>query len=79
MQGTDECFSRDQKWLCETSSACVGDWYNKLDWNCKSNNFGVGLAPGSKNNAAWPLHKPRLVSELQPSANLIKLCRHATV
>ncbi|DBB17520.1 TPA: Cytochrome c oxidase subunit 1, variant 3 [Trebouxia sp. C0006] len=56
-----------------------GDWYNKLDWSCKSNNFGVGLAPGSKNNAAWPLHKPRLVSELQPSANLIKLCRHATV
>ncbi|KAA6416889.1 MAG: pullulanase chloroplastic-like, partial [Trebouxia sp. A1-2] len=52
-----------------------GDWYNKLDWSCESNNFGVGLAPGSKNSAAWPLHKPRLVSELQPSTNLIKLCR----
>jgi len=55
----------------------VGDWYNKLDWSCESNNFGVGLAPGSKNSAAWPLHKPRLVSQLQPSTNLIKLCRHA--
>lgn len=52
-----------------------GDWYNKLDWGCESNNFGVGLPPGSKNSAAWPLHKPRLVSELKPSANLIELCR----
>lgn len=57
----------------------AGDWYNRLDWSCSSNNFGVGLAPGSKNKAAWPVHKPRLVPELQPSSDTIKQCRHATL
>ncbi|KAL3160116.1 cytochrome c oxidase subunit 1 [Trebouxia sp. C0010 RCD-2024] len=52
-----------------------GDWYNKLDWSCSSNNFGVGLAPATKNQAAWPLHKPKLIPQLQPSPDLITQCR----
>ncbi len=43
-----------------------------MDWTLQTNNFGVGLPPASKNKAAWPLKKPRLVPELKPSPDLIK-------
>lgn len=49
-----------------------GDWFNRVDWTLQTNNFGVGLPPASKNKAAWPLKKPRLVPELKPSPDLIK-------
>ena len=43
-----------------------------MDWSLQINNFGVGLPPASKNKAAWPLKKPRLVPELKPGPDLIK-------
>lgn len=30
-----------------------GDWFNRLDWSYKSNNFGVGL-PGAEKNEVRP-------------------------
>ncbi|CAN6998922.1 unnamed protein product, partial [Brassica rapa subsp. trilocularis] len=37
-----------------------GDWFNRLDFSYKSNNWGVGLPPKGKNKYSWPLIKPRL-------------------
>ncbi|GMP68574.1 hypothetical protein CsSME_00028150 [Camellia sinensis var. sinensis] len=37
-----------------------GDWFNRLDFSYKSNNWGVGLPPKEKNEKNWPLIKPRL-------------------
>ncbi|CAN8257182.1 unnamed protein product [Cochlearia groenlandica] len=37
-----------------------GDWFNRLDFSYKSNNWGVGLPPKAKNEHSWPLIKPRL-------------------
>nr|VDC71473.1 unnamed protein product [Brassica rapa] len=37
-----------------------GDWFNRLDFSYKSNNWGVGLPPKGKNEHSWPLIKPRL-------------------
>ncbi|KAK4367082.1 hypothetical protein RND71_014962 [Anisodus tanguticus] len=37
-----------------------GDWFNRLDFNYNSNNWGVGLPPKEKNERNWPLIKPRL-------------------
>ncbi|XP_048637137.1 pullulanase 1, chloroplastic-like [Brassica napus] len=32
-----------------------GDWFNRLDFSYKSNNWGVGLPPKGKNKYSWPL------------------------
>lgn len=32
-----------------------GDWFNRLDFSYKTNNWGVGLPPGGENEANWPL------------------------
>lgn len=32
-----------------------GDWFNRLDFSYKSNNWGVGLPPKGKNEHSWPL------------------------
>jgi pullulanase len=32
-----------------------GDWFNRLDFSYKTNNWGVGLPPGDENEANWPL------------------------
>ncbi|VFQ83663.1 unnamed protein product [Cuscuta campestris] len=39
-----------------------GDWFNRLDFNYNSNNWGVGLPPKEKNEQNWPLMKPRLAN-----------------
>ncbi len=49
-----------------------GDWFNRLDFTYQSNNFGVGLPPGWRNdpNTKWPLMKPLLAnSALKPTPN----------
>jgi pullulanase-type alpha-1,6-glucosidase len=37
-----------------------GDWFNRLDFSCSSNNWGVGLPPASENEAHWPVFRPLL-------------------
>ncbi|KAK4431017.1 Pullulanase 1, chloroplastic [Sesamum alatum] len=37
-----------------------GDWFNRLDFTYKSNNWGIGLPPKEKNERHWPLIKARL-------------------
>ncbi len=32
-----------------------GDWFNKLDFSYRTNNWGVGLPPGGENEDNWPL------------------------
>jgi pullulanase-type alpha-1,6-glucosidase len=45
-----------------------GDWFNKLDWSYRSNNFGVGLPPRAQNESKWPYIGPRLANPaLRPS------------
>ena len=53
--------------------APTGDWFNKLDFSYQSNNFGVGLPPAAKNEAAWPLKAPLLGDPaMHPSPELIQ-------
>ncbi len=40
-----------------------GDWFNRLDFSYRTNNWGVGLPPGAENEANWPLMS-RLLGEL---------------
>jgi pullulanase-type alpha-1,6-glucosidase len=44
-----------------------GDWFNKLDFTYRSNNFGVGLPPAGDNQANWPIMAPLLArADLKP-------------
>jgi pullulanase-type alpha-1,6-glucosidase len=42
----------------DSNSYNSGDWYNKLDWNYESNNFGVGLP--IEGTGQWDIYKPLL-------------------
>jgi pullulanase-type alpha-1,6-glucosidase len=45
-----------------------GDWFNKLDFTCRSNNWGVGLPPAPGNQGNWPVLAPLLADlALEPS------------
>jgi pullulanase len=45
-----------------------GDWFNKLDFTLKSNNWAVGLPPAESNKDQWKIDAPLLAdSELKPS------------
>ena len=49
-----------------------GDWFNRLDWSCASNNWGVGLPPASKNESQWGIKGPLLArKDLAPGPELI--------
>ena len=37
-----------------------GDWFNSLDFNYQSNNFGVGLPPAGSNQGDWSIMQPFL-------------------
>jgi pullulanase-type alpha-1,6-glucosidase len=39
-----------------------GDWFNRLDFTCTSNNWGVGLPPAPDNQASWPVQGPLLAN-----------------
>ncbi len=43
-----------------------GDWFNKIDWTYQSNNWGIGLAVASENEAEWPIHQPLLADPSMP-------------
>ncbi len=37
-----------------------GDWFNKLDFSYRANNYGVGLPVAGKNQDNWPIMQPLL-------------------
>lgn len=39
-----------------------GDWFNRLDFTYKTNNFGAGLPPAGENSAKWPFMGPLLAN-----------------
>lgn len=49
-----------------------GDWFNKLDFTCHSNNWGAGLPPKDTNGSNWPVMKELLGKpELKPGQEQI--------
>jgi pullulanase-type alpha-1,6-glucosidase len=45
-----------------------GDWFNRIDWTMKSNNWGQGLPPASGNEGDWPIIGPALADpNLKPT------------
>ncbi len=45
-----------------------GDWFNRIDWTMKSNNWGVGLPPANGNQDDWSIIGPALADpNLKPS------------
>jgi len=52
-----------------------GDWFNKLDFTYKTNNWGIGLPPQNKNEANWPIIQELLGrKELTPTSEHITAC-----
>jgi pullulanase-type alpha-1,6-glucosidase len=50
-----------------------GDWFNRIDWTMKSNNWGVGLPPAEGNQGDWNVIGPALAdSNLKPNAKDIE-------
>jgi pullulanase len=50
-----------------------GDWFNKIDFTCESNNWGTGLPVASENESQWPIMKPLLAkAALKPTSVDIK-------
>jgi pullulanase-type alpha-1,6-glucosidase len=51
-----------------------GDWFNRLDYSYRSNNWGVGLPLKEENAAHWLIQKELLSRpELRPTPNQIRL------
>ena len=50
-----------------------GDWFNRIDWTLKSNNWGVGLPPANGNEGDWSIIGPALADpNLMPNARDIE-------
>jgi pullulanase len=50
-----------------------GDWFNRIDWTLKSNNWGVGLPPANGNQDDWSMIGPALADpNLKPTARDIE-------
>ena len=50
----------------DSDSYNSGDWFNRLDFSYRSNNWGVGLPIAEKNQGDWDFWRPRLADpELQ--------------
>ena len=50
-----------------------GDWFNRIDWTLKSNNWGVGLPPAQGNQDDWSIIGPALADpNLKPTAKDIE-------
>lgn len=46
-----------------------GDWFNKLDFTYRTNNWGVGLPPAHSNREKWPVMQPLLARpSMRPTA-----------
>ena len=58
----------------DNNSYNSGDWFNKLDFSLKDNNWGAGLPPG-ENRRDWEFWAPRLRhKDLKPSSNDMIAC-----
>ena len=55
-----------------------GDWFNRLDFTGKTNNWGVGLPPKADNGDNWSLMKPLLADPaLRPApSNIASTSKH---
>ena len=70
MAGDDLLRSKDM----DTDSYDSGDWFNKIDWSGKSNNWGIGLPLASKNRDQYAMEQPLLANaSLKPDAATIRL------
>jgi pullulanase len=50
-----------------------GDWFNKLDFTYRSNNWGVGLPPAWANESNWPVMRALLANPtIRPAAEHIR-------
>jgi pullulanase/glycogen debranching enzyme len=50
-----------------------GDWFNRIDWTLKSNNWGVGLPPARDNEENWNIIGPALTDpNLKPTSKDIE-------
>lgn len=59
----------------EADSYNAGDWFNRLDWSCETNNFAVGLPSAEKNHDRWSVIGPILArEELLPGQDEILAC-----
>ncbi len=54
--GDDLLRSKDM----DQNSYDSGDWFNKIDWSGKADNWGIGLPIASQNQGQWPLMTPLL-------------------
>jgi pullulanase len=55
-----------------------GDWFNKLDWSYRDNNFGAGAPPQGDNGGNWSIIKPRLANpSIKPAFDDILFTRDA--
>jgi pullulanase-type alpha-1,6-glucosidase len=56
-----------------------GDWFNKLDFSGRTNNWGAGLPPQADNGGDWPLIKPLLADPmLKPArSDISSATKHA--
>jgi pullulanase/glycogen debranching enzyme len=53
-----------------------GDWFNRLDYSARGNNWGVGLPPAPDNRTNWPVMAPLLANPaLRPSSEEIRSAR----
>ena len=65
MAGDDLLRSKDM----DQNSYDSGDWFNKIDWTGRGNNWGIGLPIKSQNGSQWSFEQPLLANPaLQPSA-----------
>ncbi len=45
-----------------------GDWFNKINWSGKGDNWGIGLPLANVNQAEWPVMQPLLANpDLKPT------------
>jgi pullulanase len=63
--GDDLLRSKDM----DTNSYNSGDWFNKIDWTGRGNNWGIGLPVASQNSAQWTFMQPLLANgALKPTS-----------
>jgi pullulanase len=64
MAGDDMLRSKSE----DKNSYNSGDWFNRIDWTMKSNNWGVGLPPAGSNQGDWNIIRPALADpNLKPT------------
>ena len=60
----------------DANSFDSGDWFNRIDWSYRDNQFGSGAPPKGDNGAMYPYIKPRLANpDIKPRLEDIALAR----